>query len=153
MNAIREEKLDIADVEHFIAEEVMKIPGIAFAQTRSDLLAGRVSGSPVQNQIRRNFHPTRSGNIHMIPEQYWFLHSTDEAEKMGIGSLAAIHGSPWVYDTYVPIFFAGHHVPAQTITRPVAPKDIAPTLATYLNIKFPSGSIGNPLEEVLENKR
>ncbi len=89
----------------------------------------------------------------MIQEQYWFLHSTDEAAKMGIGSIAAIHGSPWVYDTYVPIFFAGHHVPAQTITRPVAPSDIAATIATYLNIKFPSGSIGNPLEEVLENAR
>ena len=72
---------------------------------------------------------------------------------MGIGSIAAIHGSPWVYDTHVPIFFAGHHVPAQTITRLVAPSDIAATIATYLNIKFPSGSIGNPLEEVLENTR
>ena len=72
---------------------------------------------------------------------------------MGLGSIPAIHRSPWVYDTYVPIFFAGHHVPAQTITRRVAPSDIAPTLAAYLNIKFPSGSIGNPLEEVLPNTR
>jgi len=153
LDAIAEAKLDIKEVEHFIAEEVMKIPGIAFAQTRSDLLAGRISNAPLQIQIRRNFHPTRPGHIHMIPEQYWFLHSTDEAEKMGIGSIAAIHGSPWVYDTYVPIFFAGHHVPAQMIARRVSPTDIAPTLAAYLNIKFPSGSIGNPLEEVLENRR
>ena len=131
----------------------MKIPGIAFAQTRSDLLAGRISNSPLQIQIRRNFHPTRSGHIHMVQEQYWFLHSTDEAQKMGLESIAAIHGSPWVYDTYVPIFFAGHHVPAQTITRRVSPTDIAPTIAAYLNIKFPSGSIGNPLEEVLINTR
>jgi predicted AlkP superfamily pyrophosphatase or phosphodiesterase len=149
LDAIAEAKLDIKEVEHFIAEEVMKIPGIAFAQTRSDLLEGRISNSPLQIQIRRNFHPTRSGNIHMIQEQYWFLHSTDEAAKMGLGAIAAIHGSPWVYDTYVPIFFAGHNVRAQTIARPVAPSDIAATLASYLNIKFPSGSIGNPLEEVL----
>ena len=151
VDAIAEAKLDIEDVEQFIAKEVMKIPGIAFAQTRSDLLAGRIANAPLQIQIRRNFHPSRSGHIHMIQEQYWFLHSTDEAAKMGLGSIAAIHGSPWVYDTYVPIFFAGHHVPAQTITRRVAPSDIAPTIAAYLNIKFPSGSIGNPLEEVLAN--
>jgi len=151
--AIAEAKLHIEEVEQFIAEEVMKIPGIAFAQTRSDLLAGRIANAPLQIQIRRNFHPTRSGHIHMIQEQYWFLHSTDEAAKMGLGSIAAIHGSPWAYDTYVPIFFAGHHVPAQTITRRVAPSDIAPTIAAYLNIKFPSGSIGNPLEEVLGNAR
>lgn len=153
LDAIAEAKLDSEDVEHFIAEEVMKIPGIAFAQTRSDMLAGRISNAPLQMQILRNFHPSRSGHIHMIQEQYWFLHSTDEAAKMGIGSIAAIHGSPWVYDTHVPIFFAGHHVPAQTITRLVAPSDIAATIATYLNIKFPSGSIGNPLEEVLEKTR
>ncbi len=150
VDAITEAKLDIEEVEKFIAEEVMKIPGIAYAQTRSDLLAGRIANSPLQIQIRRNFHPTRSGHIHMIQEQYWFLHSTDEAAKMGIGTIAVIHGSPWAYDTYVPIFFAGHHVPAQTITRRVAPSDIAPTLAAYLNIKFPSGSIGNPLKEILE---
>jgi hypothetical protein len=130
-------------------DELMKIPGIAYAQTRSDLLAGRITESPVQNQIRRSFHPTRSGNIHMVPEQYWFLHSTEEAEKMGIGSIAAIHGSPWAYDTFVPIFFAGHGVPAQAIARRVAPTDIAATVTAYLGVKPPSGSVGVPLVEVL----
>jgi len=133
----------------FVADELMKIPGIAYALTRSDLLAGRITESPIQNQIRRSFHPTRSGNIHMVPEQYWFLHSTEEAEKMGIGSIAAIHGSPWAYDTYVPIFFAGNGVPAQIIGRRVAPTDIAATLAAYLGIKPPSGSVGSVLTEVL----
>jgi predicted AlkP superfamily pyrophosphatase or phosphodiesterase len=149
LDAIEKAKLDVVEVENFIADEVMKIPGIAYAQTRSDLLEGRISNSPVQKQIRRNFHPVRSGNIHLVQEQYWFLHSTDEAHKMGLEGIAAIHGSPWAYDTYVPIFFAGNGIPAQTITRRVSPADIAPTLATYLNIKFPSGTIGNPLKEVL----
>jgi predicted AlkP superfamily pyrophosphatase or phosphodiesterase len=141
--------LDLADVERFVADELMKIPGIAYAMTRGDLLAGRITESPVQNQIRRSFHPTRSGNIHMVPQQYWFLHSTEEAEKMGIGSIAAIHGSPWAYDTYVPIFFAGSGVPARIIGRRVAPTDIAPTLAAYLGVKPPSGSVGAVLTEVL----
>ncbi|MEN8782299.1 MAG: alkaline phosphatase family protein [Desulfobacterales bacterium] len=149
LEAVYSAGLNLADVERFVAEELMKIPGIAYAMTRGDLLAGRITESPVQNQIRRSFHPTRSGNIHMIPEQYWFLHSTEEAEKMGIGSIAAIHGSPWVYDTYVPIFFAGSDVPARIIGRRVAPTDIAPTLAAYLGIKPPSGSVGSVLTEVL----
>ncbi len=150
--AIAEAGLDIEEVENFIADEVMKIPGIAYAQTRGDLLEGRIVNSPLQIQIRRNFHPVRSGNIHMIQEHYWFLHSTDEGQKMGLEGIAAIHGSPWAYDTYVPIFFAGNGIPAQTITRRVSPADIAPTIAKYLNIKFPSGSIGDPLEEVMVKK-
>ena len=149
LDAVSSAGLDLADVERFVADELMKIPGIAYALTRNDLLAGRITESPVQNQIRRSFHPIRSGNIHMIPEHYWFLHSTEEAEKMGIGSIAAIHGSPWVYDTYVPIFFAGNGVPSQKISRSVAPTDIAPTLAAYLGVKPPSGSVGSVLSEVL----
>lgn len=149
LEAIASAGQNVSDVERFVADELMKIPGIAYAQTRSDILAGRITESPVQNQIRRSFHPTRSGNIHLVPEQYWFLHSTEEAEKMGIGSIAAIHGSPWAYDTYVPIFFAGNGVPAQIIGRRVAPTDIAPTLAAYLGVKPPSGSVGSVLTEVL----
>jgi predicted AlkP superfamily pyrophosphatase or phosphodiesterase len=149
LDAVSSSGLDLAEVERFVADELMKIAGIAYALTRGDLLAGRITESPVQNQIRRSFHPTRSGNIHMVPEQYWFLHSTEEAEKMGIGSIAAIHGSPWTYDTYVPIFFAGNGVPAQKIGRRVAPTDIAATLAAYLGVKPPSGSVGSVLTEIL----
>jgi predicted AlkP superfamily pyrophosphatase or phosphodiesterase len=149
LEAISSAGLDLGNVERFVADELMKIPGIAYSMTRDDLLAGRITESPVQNQIRRSFHPTRSGNIHMVPEQYWFLHSTEEAEKMGIGSIAAIHGSPWAYDTYVPIFFAGSGVPAQIIGRRVAPTDIAATLSAYLGIKPPSGSVGSVLTEIL----
>lgn len=38
MTAIGDAELDVAEVEEFIAIEVMKIPGIAHAQTRSKLL-------------------------------------------------------------------------------------------------------------------
>lgn len=69
---------------------------------------------------------------------------------MGLPGLAAIHGSPWPYDTYVPIFFAGHEVRAQTVERRVAPTDIAPTISNYLGIKYPSGNIGDPLAEVIQ---
>jgi predicted AlkP superfamily pyrophosphatase or phosphodiesterase len=150
LDAIKDAELYIEEVERFVAEEMMKVPGIAYAMTRSDLFAGRITESPIQNQIRRSFHPARSGNIHMVQEHYWFLHSTEEAEKMGIEKIAAIHGSPWKYDTYVPVFFAGNGVSAQTISRPVGPQDIAATIAAYLEIKPPSGSVGIPLVEVLK---
>jgi predicted AlkP superfamily pyrophosphatase or phosphodiesterase len=153
LEAIAEARLDLGAVERFVADELTKVPGIAYALTRADLLAGRTVGAPIQVQIQRSFHPSRSGNVHLVPEQYWFLHATDEAKKMGIGSLAAIHGSPWAYDTYVPILFAGPGVPQQTVYRRVGPHDVAPTLAAYLGIKPPSGAIGNPLHEVLDGSQ
>ena len=68
---------------------------------------------------------------------------------MGLEGIAAIHGSPWAYDTFVPIFFAGHRVPRGKVHRSVGPHDIAATIAAYLDIKPPSGSVGTPLVEVL----
>ena len=146
--AIREAGLSPSEVERFVAAEVVKLPGIAYAMSRSELLDGQYVDTPIQRQIRRSFHLERSGSVHLVPKQYWFMHSTGEAAKMGLPGLAAIHGSPWSYDTYVPIFFAGHNVKAQTVDRRVAPTDIAPTISNYLGIKYPSGNIGNPLIEV-----
>ncbi|MFT5041259.1 MAG: putative AlkP superfamily pyrophosphatase or phosphodiesterase [Hyphomicrobiaceae bacterium] len=151
-DAIRDAKQDPGQVERFIAIEATKIQGVRYAMSRSELLDGRYVDAPIQLQIRRNFHPDRSGAIHLVPDQYWFLHSTDEAAKMGLAGLAAIHGSPWSYDTFVPIFFAGHGVSAQTITRRVETTDVAPTISAYLGVKPPSGAIGNPLEEVFKAK-
>jgi arylsulfatase A-like enzyme len=78
------------------------------------------------------------------------FHSTEEAEKLGVEGMAAIHGSPWRYDTHVPILFAGPGVRNRKVSRRVAPYDIAPTLANYLGVKPPSGSVGEVLVEVTE---
>lgn len=150
LQAIADAGLETEEVERFLANEIVNLPGISYAMTRSALLEGKVVGAPIQDQIRRSFHLQRSGNIHLVANPYWFLHSTDEAHQMGLGGIAAIHGSPWAYDTFVPIFFAGHRVPQGTVYRPVGPHDIAATIAAYLGIKPPSGSIGTPLVEVLD---
>ncbi len=149
-DAIREAHLDLAEVERFIAREVIKIPGVFYALSRSEIQDGRLVNAPLQEKIRRSFASGRSGNVHLVPNPYWFLHSTAEADKMGLPGLAAIHGSPWAYDTYVPIFFAGGGLEAQTVSRRVSPTDIAPTIAAYLSVKYPSSSVGTPLTEVLE---
>jgi arylsulfatase A-like enzyme len=95
----------------------------------------------VVRQIRLNTHPSRSGDVYVVQELYWFLY-----EK---GPVADMHGSPWRYDTGVPILFLGPGVDARTVDRPVHPQDIAPTLSTMLGIKSPSSSAGTPLVEVL----
>ena len=66
------------------------------------------------------------------------------------GPVALMHGSPWNYDTYVPMIFAGPDIDANTIYRAVHPADVAPTLAAYLGIKPPSSAVGEPLAEVLQ---
>jgi len=139
---IRDKGLNLAAVEHAVAHELLKIKGIAAAVSSSDLQKGRLPDSPLMRQIRRNFKRQRSGDIYLVQEPYWFLYSDESLP------LAAMHGSPWAYDTYVPIIFAGMKIPAQRVSRKVHPLDIAMTLANFLHIKPPSGATGNVLPEI-----
>jgi arylsulfatase A-like enzyme len=63
--------------------------------------------------------------------------------------VASSHGSPWRYDSYVPVMFAGAGIEAQKVSRAITPYDVAATLSAYLGVKPPSAAIGHPLPEVL----
>ncbi len=134
--------LDLAAVERVAAEVLTRLPGVALAAARSDLLAGRVPLSPLAEPLRRSFHPTRSGNVLIVPAPHWYLYHEAHA-------YAAMHGSPWSYDTFVPMIVAGPGIPAGVIDRTVSPTSLAPTLASLLVIKPPSGCVAPVIPELL----
>ena len=61
----------------------------------------------------------------------------------------ASHGTPYSYDTHIPLVFAGQGVRPGRYDAAVAMNDIAPTLATMLDVETPSGSSGRVLSEML----
>lgn len=139
---IQKKNLKLDDVSRVVATELIKIDGIGYAIPSTDLAAGRVpDASPIARQVLRNFNPKRSGDVYIIYEPHWCpTHSKDVA--------VVNHGSPWVYDTYVPIIFSGWNVLPTKISRYVETVDIAPTVALLLGIKLPSSSVGKPFYEV-----
>ena len=141
---VKKLNLELAEIEQALAEEIVKIPGFALAVSRSSLLAGKITDTPITRRIQLAFHPKRSGNVLIVQDQFWYLYHKPEA-------FAAMHGSPYAYDTFVPVMFSGPGVTPATVSRLVGPEDIAPTIATYLGIKPPSGSVGAPLVEVLRD--
>jgi hypothetical protein len=76
----------------------------------------------------------------------WFINDFD-----GL-SVASTHGSPWRYDTFVPVIFVVPGIAAQKIFREIATVDVAPTLSAILGITYPSGSVGNPLVEIFQTR-
>jgi len=66
------------------------------------------------------------------------------------GPIPSMHGSPWQYDTHVPIIFAGPGINAQSIHRRVHPVDVAPTIAAFMGMTPPAAAQGKPLKEVLK---
>ncbi len=139
---ISQHKLGPRQVEQAVAEELLKFAGVAQAIGSSALREGNLPDTPLNQAILNNFNPNRSGDIYVVFEPHWFINDFD-----GL-TVAATHGSPWKYDTYVPIVFAGAGIPAQHIQRRVLTVDVAPTLTALLGIKPPSGSAGVPLVEV-----
>jgi predicted AlkP superfamily pyrophosphatase or phosphodiesterase len=136
--------LDELEVERALVEEILEVPGIAMAMTRTDLMAGTITDNPILRKLQRAFHPKLSGSVLIVQDQFWYLYPNAE-------EFAAMHGSPYAYDTYVPIMLAGPGIPRQVVSRSVAPEDIAITMASYMGTKPPSGSVGDVLFEALPN--
>ena len=137
--------LDRAAVEQAVAAELLKFDGVAYAVSSSALRTDALSDTLMTRSVLRNFHAKRSGDIYLVFEPNVFISDFD-----GL-TVSSTHGSPWRYDTYVPVMFAGNGLPAARVVRAVTPYDIAPTLSAYLGVKPPSGAVGAVLPEVLKN--
>jgi arylsulfatase A-like enzyme len=126
------------EVEQAIASGLGEHPGIALAVSSSGLSA--LEQSTLLRQIQRNYHPRRSGHIYLVQKPYWFVFES--------GPIVAMHGSPWRYDTHVPLIFMGKGINAQQVERQVGIVDVAPTLSRLLGLTPPASSEGTPLLEV-----
>jgi hypothetical protein len=122
----------------------MKFDDVALAVSSTALREGNLPNTQIIQSVLRNFNPERSGDIFVVFQQHYFINEFD-----GL-TVAVTHGSPWRYDTFVPVVFAGGKLAAQRVYRPIETVDIAPTLAAIVGAKPPSGSRSGPLPEVLQ---
>lgn len=137
--AIHEASADKRAVERLIVDTLSDRSGIAVAMPVPPF-ADQI-GHPLEASIRNNFNQRRSGDIYVAQSPYAFL--------VNKSSLAGMHGSPWNYDSHVPIIFAGPGIKPQRVARDVATTDVAVTLSSLLGTSLPSAATGNALEEVL----
>ncbi|MGI9364728.1 MAG: alkaline phosphatase family protein [Rhizobiaceae bacterium] len=142
-NAISRAGLDKGEVEAVVGEAVSGIPGIARTLSRSEL--PNLQGTNLVERVRNNNHPDNSGDIYVVQEPFWYLQEG--------GAISVMHGSPWSYDTNVPILFAGPGIEKKTVNRLVHPVNVAPTLSAILGTKVPSAAFATPLVEVVDVAR
>src|SRR4029078_3430655 len=102
---------------------------------RRDTLEDR-GGKRVQN----GFYVRRSADIEIMLEPYWIFS----------GGTGTTHGTTYSYDSHVPVIFMGPGVKPGRYNGSIAVNDIAPTLATILDVETPSGSVGRALSEMME---
>jgi predicted AlkP superfamily pyrophosphatase or phosphodiesterase len=140
---IHERGLDQEEVERAVASEMMKFEGISLAVSTTALMNGNLADTKTNRLILNSHNSQRSGDIYVVYEPHWFINDFD-----GL-TVAVTHGSPWRYDTYVPVIFAGAGLKPQRIQREIETVDIASTLSGFVGTNRPSGARGQVLPEVV----
>ncbi len=118
----------------------MDIPGIAQVFTRTQLESGALPDTPLGAQVLKSWNREVSGDLYLVQQPFTMF-----------GSLVVTHGSPYAYDTNVPLVIYGKRwIKPGKYPGAAAVADIAPTLSYLLEIRPPSASEGRVLEEILK---
>nr|WP_238322315.1 alkaline phosphatase family protein [Vibrio mexicanus] len=141
---IAEKEINIAEIQQFIAQELSLIDGVDNVFTASNIERGDMPNTRIAKMVENNYFRGRSGDLYLVFNPGVYINAFDSL------TVASVHGSPWRYDSFVPVIFAGYGLEGQKVHREVAPYDIAPTLSALLGITFPSGSTGEVLSEIVK---
>jgi len=142
---IAKRNLSLKEVQKAVVLEVAKLDGVALAVTSSDIEQGKTPQDYLHTLVGNNHSKSRSGDVYVVLEAHRFV-----ADMEGL-TVASTHGSPWGYDTFVPLIFAGFNIDDDVIYDRVSTTDIAVTLSAIPGIKAPSGAQGQILEKVVNS--
>jgi hypothetical protein len=128
------------DVEQALADWLGEQAGVQAAYTRR-ALADAFEGSDTGRQmVARSFQPERCGDIYVVLQPYCL--------PSAVTGTGTTHGSPWEYDTHVPLVVYGTGVQPGIRQTRVSPLSAAPILAKSAQVEPPSGAVA-PVPEGL----
>lgn len=118
----------LKELRRRLAGALREAPGVADAFTFDELLDPTVEERPFLAAYRASFFPDRAPDVMVHFERNYFFTTT----------LPLDHGTPYDYDTHVPLVVLGAGIAAGRRTEAVAGVDIAPTVARLLGIEAPA---------------
>lgn len=136
---IEQKKLSRAEVEETAADALRKLAHEFRVFTGQELVTGQGQNDFVTQAFRNGYVPNRSPDVLFLADPFYIFSPS-----------GTTHGTPFNYDTHVPIIFFGTGIKAGTYYDRVAVNDVAPTLSAILGTPLPSGSVGRILSEIFE---
>ncbi len=133
-DALKEKNLTSAAVQTVVRDTLLTLDFVEVAYTREQLEAGEVRGELGQRALL-SFNRERSGDVFYQAKPYFV-----NKEKYGTN-----HGTPYDYDTHVPLLWYGVGVKPGLYSARVGMDDLAPTLAHLLALPAPPLSNGHVL--------
>jgi predicted AlkP superfamily pyrophosphatase or phosphodiesterase len=135
-NKIKQLQLTECEVQEVAGKTAATFTGIARYYTACNFAKGISGTLEMEASLYRGWNPKQSGDVLLLTEPGW----------MSYGPKGTTHGSPWPYDTRVPVLFYGNGIKKGKSAHHISITDIAPTLAILLKIQFPNGCTGQPLD-------
>ncbi len=132
-------KLSIKKVQDTTAHYLMKLTGISDAIT-SGAIQEQDYKESIQAKVKRGFYPQRSGDVIFVLKPNWL----EDYHK------GTTHGSPYEYDTHVPLLWWGYHVDKGSSDESITITQIAPTISMMLKIPPPADCRTSVIQSMLK---
>jgi predicted AlkP superfamily pyrophosphatase or phosphodiesterase len=138
--ALKRDGIDVEEIERVAGDASLTVPGMSRYFTRTQLTRRAIPpDDPLARRVLHGFYPTRSGDVVVIYGAFRYFETT----------IPVTHGSPYTYDTHVPLILMGTGFRPGRYLEAAAPSDLAPTLAAVLRVQAPSNSVGRVLTQCL----
>lgn len=130
---LKARKVTPAAAEKVVRDALLTLEFVEDAFTRTELAAGGAHGQYAAATLL-SFNAQRSGDVYYQVKPFWVDRKT-----------GTNHGSPYNYDTHVPLLWFGVGVKPGKYLQRIGVDDIAPTLAHLLGVNAPPMSQGRVL--------
>jgi len=132
-------KLEEDEVANFLVQQSVLQENV-YKAVSAKTLQSTYFESGILNRLQNGYNQKYSGDVMLIPTP----------ATISRGRTGTTHGSGYSYDTHIPIIFYGNGINPGKSNKHYGVRDIAPTLATLLQIEFPNGTTGQVVDEALK---
>lgn len=136
---IKDLSLNLRDVEQVLADELITYDGVYKTVTAHTLQTTNFNEG-VLHLLQNGYNQKFSGDVLLIPTP----------ATIAYPHTGSTHGSGYNDDTHVPLIFYGKGIKKGMSNKYYRIIDIAPTIATLLEIEFSNANTGAVIDEVLK---
>jgi len=127
------------EVCNHLAAVLRDIPGVYNAYPTEALINSGAGAEFPLRALGRGLYPSLAADVVFVADNGWMVY----------GPVGTTHGSPWTYDSHVPLLFFGKGIAQGETYRETNIRDIAPTLSMMLKIGLPSAATGVAVHEAI----
>lgn len=139
--AIHSKNLETVKVKQALKEFLYTKHYVKRVYAEEEILASG-ENDPILSFVAKGYDPTQNGELVLVYKPGYVEYS----------ATGTTHGSPYAYDTNVPLLFFGWHIPKGESYHKKNITQIAPTLSQLLRITLPNSTESEVLTELLPEK-